>query len=170
MLGAPTDRTGRVIVGVDLSVPDHPEVFVAGDLAAARSKDGAAVPGVASAAMQMGEFAAQQILHSMAAEPRESFVFKDRGKLATIGTSRAVADLGKLHFSGHFAWLAWLIVHLSFLTGFRNRLMVSLEWAWSYFTFNGGARLITHHGHHSHRHGFAPAQPEIQTAEAARNS
>lgn len=161
MLAAPTDRTGRIIVGSDLSLPDHPEVFVAGDLAAARSKDGTSVPGVASAAMQMGEFAAQQILFSLAAQPREEFQFKDRGKLATIGTSKAVADLGKLHFSGHLAWLAWLLVHLSFLTGFRNRLMVSLEWAWSYFTFNGGARLITH----GNRHGFPQVHPEIQTPE-----
>jgi NADH dehydrogenase len=166
MLGAPTDKMGRVVVGSDLSVADHPEVFVAGDLAAARSKDGTSVPGVASAAMQMGEFAALQILRSLAAQPREEFQFKDRGKLATIGTSKAVAGLGRLHFSGHFAWLAWLVVHLSFLTGFRNRLMVSLEWAWSYFTFNGGARLITH----SNRHVFPPAQPEIQTPEAAGNS
>jgi NADH dehydrogenase len=116
--------------------------------------------------MQMGEFAAQQILRSLAAQTRDEFQFRDRGKLATIGTSKAVADLGRLHFSGHFAWLAWLVVHLSFLTGFRNRLMVSLEWAWSYFTFNGGARLITH----TNRHGFPPVQAEIQTADMGRNS
>jgi NADH dehydrogenase len=161
MLKTPTDRTGRVLVGSDLSLPDHPEVFVAGDLAAARSKDGAVVPGVASAAMQMGEFAAQQILRSIAAKPRLVFGYKNRGKLATIGTSKAVADLGKLRFSGHFAWLAWLVVHLSFLTGFRNRLMVSLEWAWSYFTFTGGARLITHGA----RHPFPPPHTEIHSAE-----
>jgi len=166
MPGAPTDRAGRVIVGSDLSVPEHPEVFVAGDLAAARINDEKLVPGVASAAVQMGKFAAQQILRSIAGKPRQEFAYKDRGSLATIGTSKAVADLGKLHFSGHFAWLTWLFVHLSFLTGFRNRFMVLLEWAWSYFTLNHGARLITH----SNRAAFPPPQREIQAAKVAGNS
>jgi len=165
MLGAPTDRAGRVIVSSDLSVPNYPEVFVVGDLAAAKLKDGKTVPGVASAAVQMGRFAAQQILCTIAGKPRQEFVYKDKGSLATIGTSKAVANLGRLHFSGHFAWLAWLVVHLSFLTGFRNRSMVFLEWAWSYFTFNHGARLITQ----SSRPVFPTVPPEIQAAKVIGN-
>lgn len=156
MLGSPTDKLGRVIVGSDLSLTDHPEVFIAGDLAAVGTGDGKTVPGVASAALQMGRFAAQQILGSMAGKPKRDFVYRNKGKLATIGISKAVAELGQIRFSGHLAWLAWLLVHLSFLTGFRNRLMVSLEWAWSYFSFNHGARLITN----SHR-----PQPAARTVE-----
>src|SRR5262249_15131771 len=115
MLGAPTDRAGRVLVEPDLSVPGHPEVFVAGDLAAVKFDDTKMVPGVAPAAIQMGKFAARQIRRSVAGKPREKFVYWDKGSLATIGRSRAVADLGKLHFSGYFAWLAWLFIHLFFL-------------------------------------------------------
>ncbi len=143
MLGTPTDRAGRVLVEPDLSVPGHPEVFVAGDLAASKIDDTKMVPGVAPAAIQMGKFAARQIKRSVAGKPREKFVYWDKGSLATIGRSRAVADLGRLHFSGYFAWLAWLFVHLLFLIGFRNRLLVMAEWAWAYITYNHGARLIT---------------------------
>jgi len=157
MLNAPTDRAGRVMVDPDLSVPGHSEVFVTGDLAAARTPDGKIVPGVAAAAVQMGKFAAQQILLSIADQPRQRFIYKDRGSLATIGTSKAVASMGKLHLSGHAAWLTWLLVHLSFLTGFRSRLMVLLEWIWSYFAYNHGARLITH----SSPPAFPAAEPEI---------
>ena len=143
MLGAPIDRAGRVLVSPDLSVPDHPEVFVAGDLAAAKMKNGSFVPGVAPAAIQMGKFAARQIRRSVANRPREEFHYLDKGTLATIGRSKAVANLGKLHFSGYFAWLAWLFIHLMFLIGFRNRFMVMAEWAWDYVTYNHSARLIT---------------------------
>jgi NADH:ubiquinone reductase (H+-translocating) len=143
MLGVPTDRAGRVIVEPDLSVPGHPEVFVAGDLAMATRRNGKPVPGVAPAAIQMGKFAARQIKRSVAGKPRERFEYLDKGSLATIGRSRAVADLGKLHFSGYFAWLAWLFIHLWFLIGFRNRFFVMIEWAWAYLTYNHGARLIT---------------------------
>ncbi|HLJ26439.1 MAG TPA: NAD(P)/FAD-dependent oxidoreductase [Candidatus Angelobacter sp.] len=143
MLGAPTDRAGRVLVNADLSVPGHPEVFVTGDLAASRMKDGKFVPGVAPAAMQMGKFAARQIKRSLANQPRHEFHYLDKGTLATIGRSKAVADLGKLHFSGYFAWLAWLFVHVMFLIGFLNRFMVMSEWAWDYITYNHSARLIT---------------------------
>jgi NADH dehydrogenase len=143
MLGVPTDRAGRVLVGPDLTVPGHGEVFVTGDLASARRKNGQPVPGVAPAAIQMGKFATRQIRRTMEGKPRETFEYRDKGSLATIGRSRAVADLGKLHFSGYFAWLAWLFVHLLFLIGFRNRLFVMIEWAWAYFTYNHGARLIT---------------------------
>lgn len=143
MLGAPTDYAGRVLVDPDLSVPGHPEVLVAGDLAASKMKDGKWVPGVAPAAIQMGKFAARQVRRSVAGKPREKFHYLDKGTLATIGRSKAVADLGKLHFSGVLAWLSWLFIHLFFLIGFRNRLMVMTEWAWDYITFNHSARLIT---------------------------
>ncbi|MGH9635539.1 MAG: NAD(P)/FAD-dependent oxidoreductase, partial [Candidatus Angelobacter sp.] len=144
MLGVPVDRAGRVIVQPDLTVPAHPEVFVAGDLAAAKRHNGQPVPGVAPAAIQMGKFAARQIKRSVAAQPREKFEYLDKGSLATIGRSRAVADFpGKIHISGYFAWLSWLFVHLFFLIGFRNRLFVISEWAWAYLTYNHSARLIT---------------------------
>jgi len=143
MLGVPVDRAGRVIVQPDLTVPGHDEVFVIGDLASARRENGQPVPGVAPAAIQMGKFAARQIKRTLDAKPRQQFHYRDKGSLATIGRSRAVADLGKLHFSGYFAWLAWLFVHLLFLIGFRNRFFVMIEWAWAYITYNHGARLIT---------------------------
>jgi NADH dehydrogenase len=143
MLGMPTDKAGRVIVQPDLTVPEHPEVFVTGDLASARRHNGQPVPGVAPAAIQMGKFAARQIKRTVAGKPRERFEYLDKGSLATIGRSRAVADLGKLHISGYFAWLAWLFIHLLFLIGFRNRLFVMIEWAWAYLTYNHSARLIT---------------------------
>jgi len=144
MLGSPTDKAGRVIVQPDLSVPGHPEVFVAGDLVSATQKNGKPVPGVAPAAIQMGKFAARQIKRAVAGKPTGEFNYLDKGSLATIGRSKAVADLGKLlHFSGYFAWLAWLFIHLLFLIGFRNRIMVMLDWAWSYITYKHSARLIT---------------------------
>lgn len=143
MLGVPTDRAGRVLVNADLSVPGHPEILVVGDLAASKMKDGALVPGVAPAAIQMGKFAARQIKRMLRNQPRQEFHYLDKGTLATIGRSKAVADLGKLHFSGFFAWLAWLCIHLFFLIGFRNRFMVMAEWAWDYVTYNHSARLIT---------------------------
>ena len=147
MLGVPTDRAGRVIVEPDLSVPGHPEVFVAGDLAAAKRHNGQPVPGVAPAAIQMGKFAARQIKRSLKGKPREHFEYLDKGSLATIGRSHAIADFpGKIHISGYLAWLSWLFVHLFFLIGFRNRFFVLIEWAWAYITYNHGARLITNTG------------------------
>jgi NADH:ubiquinone reductase (H+-translocating) len=143
MLGVPTDKAGRVVVQPDLTVPGHTEVFFAGDLASAKRHNGQPVPGVAPAAIQMGKFAARQIQRSVAGKPRETFEYLDKGSLATIGRSHAVADLGKLHFSGYFAWLAWLFIHLLFLIGFRNRFFVMTEWAWAYLTYNHSARLIT---------------------------
>jgi NADH dehydrogenase len=146
LLGVPVDKAGRVIVQPDLTVPGHPEVFVTGDLASAVRHNGQPVPGVAPAAIQMGKFAASQIKRSVAGQPREKFEYWDKGSLATIGRSRAVADFGKLHISGYFAWLAWLFIHLLFLIGFRNRLFVISEWAWAYLTYNHSARLITDPG------------------------
>lgn len=149
MLGVPTDRAGRVIIEPDLSIPGHPEVFVAGDLASAKRANGKPVPGVAPAAIQMGKFAARQIKRAIANKPREHFEYLDKGSLATIGRSHAIADFpGKIHISGTLAWLAWLFIHLFFLIGFRNRLFVLTEWAWAYITYNHSARLITEPGEH----------------------
>lgn len=143
MLGGETDSAGRAVVNADLTVPGHPEVFVIGDLASAKSTDGKPAPGVAPAAIQMGKFAARQIQRSLEGQSHEAFSYINKGTLATIGRSKAVGDLGKLHISGLFAWLAWLFVHLLFLIGFRNRFMVMMEWAWAYITYNHSARLIT---------------------------
>jgi NADH dehydrogenase len=143
-LGVATDRAGRVQVAGDLSIPGHKDVFVCGDLASYLDKEGKPVPGVAPAAIQMGKFAAEQIIHDLQREPRTTFHYLDKGSLATIGRSKAVGDLpGKVHVSGLLAWLMWLGIHIFFLIGFRNRFFVLMEWAWAYFTFNRGARLIT---------------------------
>ena len=147
MLGVPTDKAGRVIVQPDLTVPGHPEVFVVGDLASAKRHNGQPVPGVAPAAIQMGKFAARQIKRSLKGKPREHFEYLDKGSLATIGRSHAIADFpGKIHISGYLAWLSWLFIHLFFLIGFRNRFFVMIEWAWAYITYNHSARLITNTG------------------------
>lgn len=137
-LGVETDRTGRVPVGEDLSVPGHREVLVAGDLALFSG-----VPGVAPAAMQMGRHTALMIEADLDGEPRKPFRYKNKGSLATIGRARAVADFGWLRFSGFPAWISWLAIHIFYLIGFRNRLFVLASWAWSYLTFRRGARIIT---------------------------
>lgn len=141
-LGVPLDRSGRVVVGSDLTIPGHPEVFVIGDLAHFE-QDGKPVPGVAPAAMQMGDYAARMILQTQHRRPREPFHYKDKGMLATIGRAAAVAHIGKAKYSGFLAWMSWLFVHVLFLIGFRNRLLVMIQWAWSYVTYDRGARLIT---------------------------
>ncbi len=140
--GAPLDRSGRVQVEPDLSLPAHPEIFVIGDLAAI-SSDGKPVPGVSPAAKQMGRTAARNILLRVKGQPGISFRYRDFGSLATIGRKAAVAMLGRIKFSGYPAWLFWLFVHLYFLIGFRNRLMVMTDWAWAYITFERNARIIT---------------------------
>ncbi len=140
-LGAPVDRAGRVKVESDLSLPGHPEVFVAGDLAAFEQNE-RPVPGVAPAAMQMGRHAARNVLRSIAGQPRAPFRYVDKGSLATIGRRAAVADFGRFKLWGLPAWLAWLGVHIFFLIGFRNRLVVLLDWAWAYFSYQRTARLI----------------------------
>ncbi|MDQ6799322.1 MAG: NAD(P)/FAD-dependent oxidoreductase [Acidobacteriota bacterium] len=137
-LGAPLDRAGRVLVTHDLTLPGHPEVFVIGDLAAVEN-----VPGVAPAAIQEGQHAARNIERALGGQPLRPFHYWDKGSLATIGRARGVADLGRLHMGGFLAWFAWLAIHLFFLIGFRNRLLVMLQWAWAYVTFQRGARLIT---------------------------
>jgi NADH:quinone reductase (non-electrogenic) len=142
-LGVPTDRAGRVLVQPDLSIPGHPEVFVIGDLAALKDEHGKWLPGVAPVAMQEGRAAAETIVRDLHDKPRKNFHYHDKGSLATIGRAAAVADFGRVHISGYPAWLAWLCIHIFFLIGFRNRLIVLIQWAWSYFTFERGARLIT---------------------------
>ena len=145
-LGVELDRGGRVKVNPDLSLPGHPEVFAIGDLALVMDKDGKPVPGVSPAAMQMGRYVAgviQQELKAGSAKPRVPFKYFDKGTMATIGRSAAVAKIGKLEFSGFFAWLAWLFVHLLFLVGFRNKVAVLLQWTYSYFTYRRGARIFS---------------------------
>jgi NADH dehydrogenase len=142
-LAAPLDRVGRVLVNPDLSIPGHPEVFVIGDLAALKDESGKWLPGVAQTAIQQGEAAAKNILRDLHGETRQKFHYHDKGSLATIGRAAAVAQIGKLEISGFPAWLTWLFVHIFFLIGFRNRVLVMIQWAWSYLTYERGARLIT---------------------------
>lgn len=141
-LGAPLDRAGRVQVNADLTLPGHPEVHVVGDLARL-DQDGRPVPGVAPAAIQEGRHAAANVLRALRGEPLVAFRYWDKGSLATIGRAAAVAAVWRFRLSGLVAWLAWLLVHILFLIGFRNRFAVILQWAWSYLTFERGARLIT---------------------------
>jgi NADH dehydrogenase len=146
-LGVAVDRAGRVPVQADLSVPGHPEIFVIGDLAAAKDEHGKMLPGVAPVAIQQGQFVAKLIAAELQSKNkgsvRPSFHYWDKGSLATIGRAAAVAQFGKIHISGFLAWLSWLFVHILFLIGFRNRLLVFIQWAWSYVTYERGARLIT---------------------------
>lgn len=158
-LGAPVDRVGRVLVNPDLSIPGHPEVFVVGDLAALKDENGKWLPGVAPVAMQEGKATAHNIANELRCEPRKNFHYSNKGSLATIGRAAAVADFGKIHVSGFLAWLSWLFIHIFFLIGFRNRLMVLIQWAWSYLTYERGARLITGDTH-------LPGWKESQAEEA----
>jgi NADH:ubiquinone reductase (H+-translocating) len=141
-LGTERDGTGRIVVRDDLTLEGHPEVFVIGDLAAVRQDD-SWVPGVAPAAIQEGRHAASNITRAVAGEPHVPFRYVDKGSLATIGRAAGVADFGRLRLSGFPAWFAWLAIHVFFLIGFRNRFIVIFEWAWAYFTYARGARLIT---------------------------
>ena len=147
-LGVPLDRAGRVIVGPDLSIPGHPEVFVIGDMAAAKSADtGKTVPGVAQGGIQMGGFVGKMIASEAAGRStraaRRAFVYRDKGTMAVIGQSKAVAIIGRLKLSGFVAWLVWGGIHIAFLIGFRNRLQVLLSWFWNWLLGARDARLIT---------------------------
>jgi NADH dehydrogenase len=141
-LGAPLDRAGRVLVEPDLSVPGHPEIFVAGDLAGVTNR-GKPVPGIAPAAKQMGRHAAFNIIKSLQHEPTKPFRYRDYGQLATIGRSAAVAEMGPLKLSGFIAWAVWLAAHIYFLINFRNRMVVMIDWFSSYLTYSRPARIIT---------------------------
>ncbi len=142
-LGVPHDRAGRIILEPDLTLPHHKNVFAVGDMTSFTHQDGKPLPGVSPVAMQMGRTAANNILHALKGEPYEQFQYVDKGSMATIGRHAAIAEMGKLHLSGLLAWLAWLFVHLIFLIGFRNRVAALFNWAWSYFTYQRGSRLIT---------------------------
>ena len=141
-LGVPLDRAGRVLVERDLSVPGHPEIFVIGDLASF-THDGKPLPGVAQVAIQGGEQAAKNVIRRIEGQPTSTFRYYDKGNLATIGRAAAVAEIGRIHLAGFFAWVIWLFVHVMFLIGFRNRVVVMFNWAWAYLTFQRGARVIT---------------------------
>jgi NADH dehydrogenase len=141
--GVELDRLGRVIVAPDLSIAGQPEISVIGDLAYFKDEDGQPLPGVAQVAMQQGEYAAELILARQRGKQLPPFSYKDKGNLAVIGRNAAVADLGFAHFSGFLAWLIWVFIHISYLIGYDNKLLVLTQWAWNYFTRKRGARLIT---------------------------
>ncbi|MEX1182784.1 MAG: NAD(P)/FAD-dependent oxidoreductase [Gemmatimonadota bacterium] len=157
-LGAETDRAGRVRVQPDCSVPGHPDIFVVGDLASLDRADGRPVPGVAQGAIQMGRHAARQIVRDLRGASREPFSYRDRGDLATIGRAAAVARLGRVKLSGFVAWLIWVVVHIMYLIGFRNRILVMMQWAWAYVSYSRGIRLIT-----------GETRPEIRSPRAAEH-
>ncbi len=141
-LGVPVDRAGRILIEPDLSLPGFPNAFAIGDMTYFE-QNGKPLPGVSQVAMQMGRLAAQNILNDMSGTARQTFNYNDKGSMATIGRSAAIAEIGKIRLSGFPAWMAWLLVHIWFLIGFRNRFTVMFNWAWSYFTYERGARLIT---------------------------
>ncbi|HSH21619.1 MAG TPA: NAD(P)/FAD-dependent oxidoreductase [Candidatus Caenarcaniphilales bacterium] len=142
--GAELDRAGRVVVEPDLTVPGHPEIFVIGDLAVYTHQTGSPLPGVAPVAMQQAGYVADTITRRIEGRrPRRAFRYFNKGNVATIGRGKAVADFGRVRFDGRMAWLIWAVVHLYYLVGFDNRLIVMLQWAWTYFTRRGGAQLIT---------------------------
>ena len=141
--GANLDRSGRVVVEPDLSVPDHSETFVIGDLAHFAHQAGTPLQGLTPVAIQQGRYVAAVVQRRLRGEQSPVFHYRDGGSTATIGRAAAVAEVGRLRFSEYPAWLAWLFVHLMGLVTFQNRLLVFLQWAWSYFTFNRSARLIT---------------------------
>ncbi|BCW95897.1 MAG: NADH dehydrogenase [Fimbriimonadales bacterium] len=156
----PTDRGGRLIVAPDLSLPDYPNIFVIGDMAHFAHQTGAPLPGVAPVAMQQGRYVARRIRGLITGAPEmPPFHYHERGNMAVIGRKAAVAQIGRLHFTGWFAWLMWLFVHLMFLVGFENRLLVFVQWAWNYFTRNRRARLILGESHQeSPRESLTPQQ------------
>src|SRR5213595_2812377 len=150
-VSAPVDRVGRIVVNDDLTIPGHPEVQVIGDLANFSHRNGEPLPGISPVAMQQGRHAARNILRMIRGEKPKQFRYFDKGSMATIGRNKAVADLKFFHLSGRPAWLAWLFVHIIFLVGFRNRLLVLFQWAWAYLSFDKGARLITRNFQSEHR-------------------
>ncbi len=162
-LGAPLDKAGRVKVQPDLTIPGSPEVFVVGDLAAIE-QDGKPVPGVAPAAMQGGQYAAKAILDTLKGKPRKPFRYWDKGILATIGRAKAVGMVGKWHPTGFIAWVMWCLIHVFFLIGFRNRLLVMFEWALLYMFHDRGSRLIT-----GPIHDLMEKEPRHQDAPAAEH-
>jgi NADH:ubiquinone reductase (H+-translocating) len=157
-LEVPLDRSGRVIVGPDLTIPDHPEIFVIGDASHFVNKDGKPLPGVAPVAIQEGRYVAKLIKNAIPKEKRQPFAYFDKGNLATIGKARAIAMVGKLQIRGFLAWLMWAFVHITYLIGFRNRLGVMIEWAATMLTGGRGVRIITR-----------PIDQEIPKKQLAKN-
>jgi len=141
-LGVELDSQGRIIVEPDLSLKEYPNIFVAGDQAHFSDQTGKPLPGLAPVALQQGRFLAENILRELKAQSRQDFRYLDKGQMATIGKSRAIVEIGRLKFGGFLAWLTWLLIHIYYLAGFKNRVFVTLNWAWSYLTFHRGARLI----------------------------
>ena len=156
-LGVATDRAGRVIVQPDLTIPEHPEIFVIGDTASVQ-QNGKPLPGVAQVAIQQGRYVGRSIRQRAAdaTPPPPPFAYKDKGNMATVGRSFAIVDMQRFQFTGFFAWVTWLVVHLYFLIDFRNRLAVIYQWAWAYFTYQRGSRLIV-----------GEAEPTVQVHEAS---
>jgi len=165
LLDGPRDRAGRIQVSPDLSVPGHPEIFVVGDLATL-VQDGRPIPGVGPAAIQEGSFAARNIVRELRRQPRKNFHYRNKGDLATIGRSRAIADFGWVRFAGRPAWFLWLFVHIMYLVGFRNRIVVFIEWAYAYFTYQAGIRLITDVERYKPPGANTPSTPRINRWEA----
>jgi NADH:quinone reductase (non-electrogenic) len=163
-LGAPIDRAGRVLANHDLTVPGHHNVFAIGDMTYLE-QDGKPLPGVSPVAMQMGRRVARNIRNDLAGKPYEEFRYFDKGSMATIGRKAAIAEIGKLHLSGFIAWMAWLTVHIFFLIGFRNRFAVLFNWAWSYFTYQRGARLIT-----GRRLSLTPRKAIVENEQVRRSA
>ena len=167
MLGAQTDRSGRVTVNDRLNIEGHPEIFVIGDLAHFE-QNGAPVPGVAPVAIQMGQYVAKEIRRRTSNEPSKPFSYWDKGSMATIGRSKGIAQIGKIHLSGLLAWAAWLSIHLIYLIGYRNRFSVLLNWAWQYLSWQSGARLITGSdklpGWHERQKAGTPGDPQKRAA------
>jgi NADH dehydrogenase len=161
-LGVSRDRQGRVPVGPHLTLAGHDHVFVAGDQAHAAGAEGTPLPGVATVALQQGRYVGKVILARQHGKPSEPFHYFDKGQLATIGRSRAVLEMGRLALSGFLAWLTWLVVHIYYLSGFKNRLFVLIQWAWSYATFSRGARLIVEKSWRSYggSSGVEPGGPD----------
>ena len=165
VLGAKIDRSGRTFVNDRLNIEGHPEVFVIGDLAHFE-QNGASVPGVAPVAIQMGQYVAKEIRRRVSKQLSKPFSYWDKGSMATIGRTKGIAQIGKIHLSGFIAWAAWLFIHLIYLIGFRNRFFVLLSWGWQYLSWHSGARLITGSdqlpGWHSHR--------ETETTEESKRA
>jgi NADH dehydrogenase len=158
--GAELDRAGRIVVASDLSIPQHPEIFVIGDLAHLQQPTGTPLPGVAPVAMQQGRYVARLISERLHGNSLSAFHYRDRGHMAIIGRAAAVADFGRLRFTGFLAWIAWLFVHVMSLVEYENRLLVLVQWAWNFLTSNRSARLIT---------GESPLPLSVTQAERIKN-
>src|SRR6185295_12859041 len=157
--GVPLDKHGRVIVDSSCALPGHPEAFAIGDMARFEEKEGEPLPGVSPVAMQQARYVAQIIrweAESDGRPPRKAFWYLDKGSMATIGRSRAIAQVRTMTLKGFLAWLAWLFIHIWYLIGFKNRVMVLLQWTWSYLAYKRGARLITETGWRPRRSPLPP--------------